>query len=84
MWAVRLAADIIHSSPGTVFTDYVRPWSPGLAKVFRWWGYASTLLIVVWMPYRAKLEDALMEKVFGEAWRKWKEKTPYSIVPYIY
>ncbi|KAG6852333.1 hypothetical protein C0991_000635, partial [Blastosporella zonata] len=77
LWIVRIAVDIIHSSRGTILTECIALRHPLLVQFFVWEGYAFTLALVIWMSFRAKWEDELMEKEFGIVWRKWVEKTPY-------
>ena len=33
---------------------------------------------------RCKVEDGVLEQVFGEEWTIWARKTPYAVLPYVY
>ncbi|KAG6846630.1 hypothetical protein H0H93_012729 [Arthromyces matolae] len=84
LWVMRVGLNVYQSAGGSVVAECIRPRYPLVVGFFLWVNYLTTPALIVWMYRRAALEDELMEKEFGVVWRKWAEKTPYRIVPYIY
>ncbi|KAH7911863.1 hypothetical protein BJ138DRAFT_1149653 [Hygrophoropsis aurantiaca] len=33
---------------------------------------------------RMKKEDAMLERAFGDEWRRWVERVPYRVIPWVY
>ncbi|KAF8996829.1 hypothetical protein BDQ17DRAFT_1364003 [Cyathus striatus] len=69
-----------------VLSDSWGPAEWGYERVVTWtlvWGLTGIVGMLVMFP-RIKSEDTLLHEHFGAEWERWRERVPYSLVPYIY
>ncbi|KAH9931762.1 hypothetical protein B0H21DRAFT_94485 [Amylocystis lapponica] len=53
-------------------------------KIFTAAWVVSTMYTVVHLLRRPPLEDRILEKEFGDAWREWARRVPWRLIPGIY
>lgn len=44
-----------------------------------WWVITPSILVL-----RIPKEDGVLKKEFGDEWKAWARKTPYTLIPYVY
>jgi protein-S-isoprenylcysteine O-methyltransferase Ste14 len=60
---------------------------PTWAPYARSLGLVMFLLLLISIPGmidRARREDTMLRREFGQEWEKWAQKTPYRLIPGIY